>query len=149
MPYFASAHNCSCWDNCLWCKNVQQRELKTTEFTYFVSLWTLFGLVTDGTQPRNFSHSVNVAAPLGAEDRLCFFSSWMSLRIASSSCCSGGPWLRISDDKCATLRAKVTTWDSKRVNLLLICLQWKLRSNDFHLVQILQYWDWILNFLLL
>lgn len=98
-----------------------EQSLQLKQETHRVSLCTLLGFVSIGIHPRKRSQSLFFILAPGAG------SPWV-FRASSSCLMSSSSWWRllcerISEERWATLLAKVTTWDSSRANLLLMCLQ--------------------------
>ena len=80
----------------------------------------------EGTQPRNFSHSVTCCCLAASTGPLVAAVTSFSLRMSlltSSRSWQMELYPRISDERWATLLARVTTWDSRRANRLWTCLQ--------------------------
>ena len=75
---------------------------------------------------RDWSMALSLAGSLTSSGLYCW--AFTCLLMSSMSWLIEA-WERNSEDKCATLLAKVTTWDSKRLNRLLTALFEKSREK--------------------
>ena len=100
-------------------------------------MWTLH---LTNARPGFYTHDVYMISCNFSLTSLVYYHLTLSCVIScfiSSTCWNNAFWDRISDDRCATLRANVTTCDSKRWKRLLICLEEEkvgraIISRSFH-----------------
>ena len=115
---FGSSRNDTYWAECVTSQN---NVLVGCEFCNSIVKTHLLSFLT-----RDWSIALSLAGSLSSSGLYCW--AFTCLLMSSISWLIEA-WERNSEDKCATLLAKVTTWDSKRLNRLLTALFEKSREK--------------------